>query len=91
VGKGGEVRLYVDGDEVGSDRIERTEPFIFSGDETLDLGVDDASAVSPDYTPATSQFDGRVKWVELDIDAAAEDDDHHLTAEECYRVAMAIQ
>ncbi|MCZ6738196.1 MAG: arylsulfatase [Actinobacteria bacterium] len=91
VGKGGEVRLYVDGDEVGSDRIERTEPFIFSADETLDLGVDDASAVSPDYTPATSRFDGRVKWVELDIDAAAEDDDHHLTAEERYRVAMAIQ
>lgn len=89
--KGGTVRLYLDGGEVGSGRVEHTEPFVFSADETLDLGVDDASAVSEDYTPATSRFEGRVKWVQLDIDEAAEDADHYLTAAERFRVAMAIQ
>jgi arylsulfatase A-like enzyme len=89
--KGGTVTLYVDGDKAGQGRVERTEPFLFSADETCDLGVDDASAVSPDYTPETSRFTGVVNWVEIDIDEAAEDLDHLITEEERYRVAMGRQ
>jgi arylsulfatase len=89
--KGGTVTLYVDGDQVGEGRVDQTEPFAFSADETCDLGVDDASAVSPDYTPETSRFTGVVNWVEIDIDEAAEDLDHLITSEERYRVAMARQ
>ncbi len=89
--KGGSVTLYVDGNQVGEGRVDQTEPFAFSADETLDLGVDDASAVSPDYTPATSRFTGVVNWVEIDIDEAAEDLDHLITEEERYRVAMGRQ
>jgi arylsulfatase len=89
--KGGTVTLYVDGDKVGEGRVEHTEPFAFSADETCDLGVDDASAVSPDYTPETSRFSGVVNWVEIDIDEAAEDFDHLITEEERYRVAMGRQ
>ena len=37
--KGGAVTLYLDGKEVGVGRIERTEPFPFSGDERLDLAL----------------------------------------------------
>jgi len=91
IAKGGTVTLYVDGNQVGDGRIDRTEPFVFSADETLDLGVDDASAVSPDYTPNTSRFNGTVEWVEIDIDEAAEDLDHLITEEERYRVAMGRQ
>jgi hypothetical protein len=91
VGKGATVALFVDGKQVGSDRVERTEPFIFSADETCDVGSDDASSVSPDYTAATSSYTGTVNWVELAIDEAAEDQDHYLTAAERFRVAMAIQ
>ena len=47
--------------------------------------------MSPDYTPQTSRFTGTVNWVEMAIDEAAVDDDHYLTAEERFRVAMAIQ
>ena len=83
--------LYVDGTEVGSGRVEQSEAYMFSADETCDVGVDDASSVSPDYTPQTSRFTGTVNWVELAIDEAASDDDHYLTAEERFRVAMAIQ
>jgi arylsulfatase len=89
--KGGAASLFLDGDQVGKGRVERTEPFIFSADETLDTGSDGASSVSPDYTPETSVFTGAVNWVELAIDAAAEDADHQLSEQERFRVAMAIQ
>ena len=89
--KGGTVALYVDGKQVGEGRVDRTEPFVFSADETCDLGVDDASAVSPDYTPKTSRFSGEIEWVEIAIDEAAEDLDHLITEEERYRVAMGRQ
>jgi arylsulfatase len=91
LGKGGTVSLYLDGDKVGEGRVDQTEAFVFSADETFDVGVDDASAVSPDYTPETSHFTGEVNWVEIDIDEAAEDFDHFITEEERYRVAMGRQ
>jgi arylsulfatase len=91
IGKGADVTLYVDGSEVGSGRVDQTEAYMFSADETCDVGVDDASSVSPDYTPQTSRFTGTVNWVEMAIDEAAADDNHYLTAEERFRVAMAIQ
>jgi arylsulfatase len=89
--KGGTATLYVDGKQVGEGRVDKTEPFVFSADETLDVGRDDASSVSPDYTQKTNLFTGEVNWVEIDIDEAAEDLDHLITEEERYRVAMARQ
>ena len=42
--KGGNVSLYYDGKKVGEGRVERTQPMIFSADETTDLGRDTATA-----------------------------------------------
>ena len=64
---------------------------VFSADETADVGSDTASPVSDDYTPSDSVFTGTVKWVQIDIDEAAEDLDHLITPEERLRVAMARQ
>ena len=64
---------------------------LFSADETTDLGEDTGSAVSDDYAPEASHFNGRVRWVQIDIAEAAEDDDHLITAEERLRIAMARQ
>jgi Sulfatase len=91
VAKGATIRLYVDGDLVGSGRLERTEPFVYSADETCDVGSDDASSVSTEYTPADSFFSGKVNWVELAIDDDAEDEDHYISDAERFRVAMALQ
>lgn len=91
LGKGGTVTLYVDGNQVGQGRVKQTEPFVYSADETFDIGVDDASSVSPDYTQETSRFTGDVNWIEIAIDEAAEDFDHYVTEEERYRVAMGRQ
>jgi arylsulfatase len=89
--KGGTVSLYVDGARVGDGRVEATVPLIFSGDETTDLGRDTASPVTDDYTPEESVFTGVVNWVQIDVDAAAEDADHLVSPEERLRVAMARQ
>src|SRR5207342_1524195 len=58
--KGGTVTLYVDGMPVGDGRIGATQPMIFSGDETTDLGADTATPVSDDYGPTDSDFTGRI-------------------------------
>jgi hypothetical protein len=91
LGKGGTVTLYLDGQQVGQGRVEATQPLVFSADETTDVGSDSATPVSDDYSPKDSVFTGRVKWVEIDIDEAAEDLDHLITPEERLRVAMARQ
>ncbi len=40
LGKGGQGTLYVNDEKVGEGRIERTQPMIFSADETADVGID---------------------------------------------------
>ncbi len=64
---------------------------IFSADETTDLGSDSATPVSDDYDPSTSTFNGRVRWVQIDLGDDAEDADHLISPEERYRIAVALQ
>jgi arylsulfatase A-like enzyme len=91
VGKGGDVVLFVDGDNAGGGRVEMTVPMVFSADETTDVGSDSATPVSDDHGPGETEFSGRVSWVQIDIDEAAEDVDHLITPEERLRIAMARQ
>jgi arylsulfatase len=91
LGKGGTATLYIDGKNVGEGRVEATVAMVFSGDETTDVGSDTATPVSDDYGPVESRFNGKVKWVELDIGTDAEDIDHLITPEERLRIAMARQ
>lgn len=87
--KGGDVTLYVDGKRVGRGRVNRTEPAVFSADETCDVGTEKGSPVTRDYRQR--DFNGTVNWVEIDVDKAAANADHMLAPEERLRVAMAIQ
>jgi arylsulfatase len=89
--KGGAVTLFIDGSKIGEGRVDGTEPMAFSADETADVGRDTGSAVSDDYRSESSIFNGTVNWVQIDIDAAAEDLDHLITPEERFRIAMARQ
>jgi arylsulfatase A-like enzyme len=86
--KGGTVSLFVDGEKAGEGRVGMTQALLFSGDETLDVGSDTATPVSDD---CGSPFNGKVRWIQIDIDEAAEDNDHLITPEERLRVAMARQ
>ncbi len=89
--KGGTVSLYVDGEKAGEGRVEGTVPMAFSADETCDVGSDTASPVSDDYTPESSHFSGTIDWVQIDLDEAAEDLDHLISAEERLRIVMTKQ
>ena len=91
VAKGGTVSLFTDGQKVGRGRVEMTHPFAFSADETVDVGMEAGSPVSPDYGPRGNAFNGEVNWVEIDVDKEALDADHFLTGAERFRVAMAFQ
>jgi hypothetical protein len=51
---------------------------------------DRATPVSDDHGYENA-FTGRVNWVQIDIDEAAEDLDHMISPEELLRLAMARQ
>jgi arylsulfatase len=91
MGKGGTVTLYCDGKEVGTGRVEQTQGFIFSADETTDLGYESGTTVSPDYTVHSSKFNGKINWVQIDLGKDAQDADHFIDHEERLRVLMARQ
>lgn len=87
--KGADTSLFVDGAKVGSSRQEASIPMLFSGDETLDVGIDFGTSVSDDYTPDTSRFTGTVNWVQLD--QGSDDHSHLISPEDRLSVAMAKQ
>jgi arylsulfatase len=87
--QGGNVSLYYDGKKVGEGRLERTVPMAFSADETTDVGRDTATPVSSDYTRASSEFNGKVNWVQIDL--GKDTHDHFITPEERLNLAMAKQ
>ena len=89
--KGGTASLYVDGKKCGEGRVEKTEPIVFSADETCDVGFGAGSPVTYDYGIHDNEFTGEVNWVEIDIGKDAVNLDHLITAEDRLRVAMARQ
>ena len=57
--KGGDVTLYIDGQEAGKGRVEMTGPMVFSADETLAIGDEYGSPVTANYVK-DSKFSGDV-------------------------------
>jgi hypothetical protein len=90
LGKGGTVTLYLDGDEIGQGKVPATAAAVFSADDTCDVGVENGALVAADY-PEPNAFTGEVRWVEIDLEGAGEDEDHRLDPDEMVRVAMARQ
>jgi arylsulfatase len=67
LGKGGTATILVNGEQVASGRIERTQPMIFSADETAGVGVDDATPVTADYEERDNAFTGKIFEVVVDV------------------------
>jgi hypothetical protein len=89
LGKGGTVSLFVDGKKVGEGKLGATAPMVFSLDDGCDVGVDNGSPVSPDYSSRGNEFNGRVKGALLAIAEDAASADHMISPEEAIRIAMA--
>ena len=69
LGKGGFAYLLVDGTEVAQGRIERTQPNVFSADETADVGLDNQTPVAQGigYGPKETRFTGKINSVTVTI------------------------
>jgi hypothetical protein len=64
-GSGGKGTIFVNGAKVAEGRIEKTTPFIFSADETADVGRDDATPVTEDYKERDNKFIGKIHKVTI--------------------------
>jgi len=68
-GKGGEYVLKVDGAEVARTTISHTVPFIYSVDETLDVGEDRGTPIIEDYADRMPfKYNGRIDEVEIHLE-----------------------
>ena len=68
VGKGGKATLYVNGKSVAEGRVEKTQPNIFSADETADVGIDNQTPVAEGIGigPET-RFTGKINKITLEV------------------------
>jgi arylsulfatase len=67
LGNGGLATIYVNDKKMAEGRIERTQPMIFSADETADVGEDDATPVTEDYKAYDNKFTGKILKVVVDV------------------------
>ncbi len=67
LGKGGLGTLFVNDQKVAEGRIKRTQPIIFSADETADVGEDDATPVTEEYKAYDNKFTGKILKVTVDV------------------------
>ena len=66
-GAGGTATLFIDGKEVGSGRIERTQAAVFSADETANVGEDLETPVVPDYATEDVRFTGKIEKITINL------------------------
>ena len=84
MGKGGKGTLSVNGQQVATGRIERTQCCFFSADEGTDVGADEGTPVTEAYKPPF-RFTGKISKVTVELkDVKAAE---HEGAEEARAVA----
>ena len=66
-GSGGTGTILVNGHKVAEGRIGNTTPFLFSADETADVGTDGATPVTEDYAEGDNAFTGTIEKVTVDL------------------------
>ncbi len=66
-GSGGAASILVNGKKVAEGRISRTTPFLFSPDETANVGVDEETPVTEDYREHLNRFTGKIRKVTFEL------------------------
>jgi arylsulfatase len=67
-GKGGKGTLFINDKKVGEGRIGRTQPMIFSADETADVGIDLATPVVASIgSGSKSTFTGHIPKITVEV------------------------
>jgi arylsulfatase A-like enzyme len=65
--KGGLGTIYVNDKKVAEGRIDRTQPMVFSADDTADVGEDDGTPVTENYKAFDNKFTGKILKVTVDV------------------------
>jgi len=67
-GKGGTATLFVNDKQVATGKIPRTQPMIFSADETTDVGIDlGTPVVEAIGAERKSKFNGRIPMLTVEV------------------------
>jgi arylsulfatase A-like enzyme len=66
-GTGGRSILSVDGKKLAEGKIPKTQPYAFSGDEGVDVGLDGETIVSNDYQQGNNAFTGKIGKVTVEV------------------------
>jgi arylsulfatase len=66
-GTGGKGTLYIDSTKAAEGHIAKTQPFAYSGDEGVDVGLDGETAVSNDYVQGSNAFTGKIDKVVVEL------------------------
>lgn len=66
-GAGGNSIITIDGKKMAEGHIPKTQPFAFSADEGVDVGVDSETNVSPDYNQGDNAFTGKIVKVTINV------------------------
>jgi len=69
-GAGGIGRLFINGNPVGEGRIERTEPYMFTDDETFDVGMDTGTPVIESYQ-VPFPLEGKIERIDIELGGAS--------------------
>ncbi len=68
MGKGGKATLFVNGRKLAEGRVDKTQPNIFSADETADVGIDGATPVVTGMGQGLeTRFTGKIDKVKIDV------------------------
>lgn len=69
LGKGGKATIYVNEKAVANARVKKTQPNIFSADETADVGLDNQTpvALGIGYGPEETKFTGKIDKVIVEL------------------------
>ncbi len=66
-GGGGQCILYVDDQKMAEGHIPKTQPFAYSGDEGVDVGMDNETNVTNDYKEGNNAFTGTISKIIIDV------------------------
>jgi arylsulfatase len=66
-GKGCISTLFINGKKVGSGRVDRTNPNLFSADDNADVGADEGTNVSAAYKQGDNRFTGKIEKVVIEV------------------------
>ncbi len=59
--------MYVDGQKVAEGKVPKTQPYAYSADEGVDVGMDNETPVSNDYKERDNKFTGTIKKITVDV------------------------